>query len=199
MKRMMLALLLLAGLSAHAQGPRTGMLRVQGTVAVGLSRPETRYYVNGEFEGLLTDHLGLNGAAYATMGSDRSVFDTFASPAKPDDLYMHSILAGPLYHFVSDRPIDVYVGVQPGFSLVQHHYLLDANGNAGTEYDFVPTATAVTGVAYYGSFFHLFAQARYVSARFSTTEAQLPLGDLRLAIGLGFNFHTRKQGGSRPE
>ena len=191
MKKLLLILPVLVSLSLFAQkkeGIHKGMVRVQGTVGLGVSKQELRYYVIGELEGCVSDHVGINGTTYTNLGSDRSVFDIYAVKPKRDDYYVHSVLTGPIYHFVSNQPLDVYVGVQPGFSLTQLNYI-DAATHVRTEYGFSPTASALTGVAYYGSFFHLFAQARYVVTRHASINYNLPLRDIRLAIGLGFNIN----------
>ena len=190
MRKLLFLLPMLLGMSLFAQkreGIHQGMIRVQGTVGLGISKQELRYYVLGELEGCISDHLGINGTVYANLGSDRSAFDIYFSKPAADDYYVHSVLAGPIYHFLADQPIDVYVGVQPGISLTQLNYMNTA-GNVGTEYGVAPTASALTGIAYYGSFFHLFAQARYVGTRHATVQDNSPLRDLRLAIGLGFNI-----------
>jgi hypothetical protein len=188
-KLLLLTLLWGAFLAAQAQdGIHKGLVRVQGTVGLGISKPELRYYVLGELEGLLTDHVGINGAIYANLGSDRSAFDIYFSEPKPDDYYVHTIFAGPIYHFTPNKPLDVHVGVQPGISLTQLNYM-PPSGTVATEFDVAPAASVLTGVAYYGSIFHLFAQARYVVTRHTTVHGDVPLNDLRLAIGLGFNFN----------
>ncbi len=191
MKKLLVFLPLLLGLSLFAQkeqGIHKGMIRVQGTVGLGISKPELRYYVIGELEGMISDHIGINGTVYGNLGSDRSIFDVYAVKPKADDYYVHSVLAGPIYHFLTDRPLDVYVGFQPGWSITQLNYI-GAADVVKTEFGVSPTASALTGVAYYGSFFHLFAQARYVATRHATLRYNTPLRDLRLAIGLGFNIN----------
>jgi hypothetical protein len=191
MKKLLLILPLLMGMSLWAQkkeGIHRGLIRVQGTVGLGISKMELRYYVIGELEACLSDHIGINGTTYTNLGSDRSVFDVYAVKPKNDDYYVHSVLTGPIYHFLTDQPLDVYLGIQPGISFTQLNYL-NAAGNVGTEFGVAPTASALTGVAYYGSFFHLFAQARYVATRHATVRDNTPLRDLRIAIGLGFNIN----------
>jgi hypothetical protein len=190
MKKYLLILPLLLSLSLFAQkreGIHKGLVRVQGTVGLGVSKMELRYYFIGELEGLVSDHIGINGTTYTNLGSDRSIFDVYAVKPKRDDYYVHSVLTGPIYHFLVDQPIDFYVGIQPGFSFTQANYI-NASGGASTEFGFAPTASALTGVAYYGSFFHLFAQARYVATRHASVQVNTPLRDLRVAIGLGFNI-----------
>jgi len=190
MRKLLFLLPMLLGMSLFAQkreGIHQGMIRVQGTVGLGISKQELRYYVLGELEGCISDHLGINGTVYANLGSDRSAFDIYFSKPAADDYYVHSVLAGLIYHFLADQPLDVYVGVQPGVSLTQLNYMNTA-GNVNTEFGVSPTASALTGIAYYGSFFHLFAQARYVATRHATVQDNTPLRDLRLAIGLGFNI-----------
>jgi hypothetical protein len=191
MKKLLIILPILLSMSLMAQkkeGIHRGLVRVQGTVGLGISKPELRYYFIGELEGCVSDHIGINGTTYTNFGSDRSAFDIYTVKPKADDFYVHSVLTGPIYHFLTDQPLDVYVGIQPGLSLTQFNYLNRA-GAVQTEWGVAPTTSALTGVAYYGSFFHLFAQARYVATRHATLVDNRPLRDLRLAIGLGFNIN----------
>lgn len=194
MKRFLIPLLLLLSLPALAQkkeGIHKGMFRTQGTVAIGFdanrSTKEQRYYIYGESEFLLSDHIGVNGSAWANIGSSERRSFGFAS-TQMEDGFVHSILAGPVFHAFANQPLDLYVGIQPGFSITGVRYTLPADG-VGTNYQLSPTATVHGGIAYYGSFFHLFAQARYVRAQHSSLEALRSFNDLRVCIGLGFNFN----------
>ena len=62
MRKLLLVLPLLMSLSLFAQkkeGIHKGLIRVQGTVGLGISKMEMRYYVLGELEGCISDHLGI--------------------------------------------------------------------------------------------------------------------------------------------
>ncbi len=197
MKKLILILPLLFGTLLYGQsenGIHQGMVRFQGTAAMGFETSnkvyengEQRYYVYGEVEYLLSDHLGINGAFFANLGSSEKIVLTRAADPSEDG-YVHSTFAGPIYHFLPQQALDLYVGIQPGFSYSTVHTTA-ANDGVISESQFGPAGSVLTGAAYYGSFFHLFAQARYVASPFSSNSAQRNFNDLRLCIGLGFNFN----------
>jgi hypothetical protein len=192
-KIVLLLLPLCAGPWAHGQkgdGIHQGMVRVQGTLAVGIDTRsvtgEQRYYIYGEGEYLLSDHIGVNGSIWANVGSNtlRYVGD---GPPK-EEAFVHSILAGPVFHLFANRPLDVFAGIQPGFSLTQERSIFYVDPTR-PDRQFGPTASVFGGAAYYGSFFHLFVQARYVRAQHISYTVLHPMNDLRLCIGLGFNIN----------
>jgi hypothetical protein len=175
-----------------SQGIHPWMVRVQGTVAMGLDinkvKPEQRYYVYGEGEVLVSDHIGVNGAVWYNLGSSERRFFSFGDPDGAEDLKVHSILAGPVFHAFANQPIDLFAGIQPGFSLTTAKYNTPVDG-VETNLQISPTASVHGGVAFYGSFFHVFAQARYLRTQHFSLRERQPLNDLRLCIGLGFNFN----------
>jgi hypothetical protein len=192
-KMLLLLLPLCAGPWAHGQkgdGIHQGMLRVQGTLALGIDTRrvtgEQRYYIYGEGEYLLSDHIGMNGSIWANVGSSTLRFVGLGQPE--EEAFIHSILAGPVFHLWSDRPLDLFAGIQPGFSLTQERTTFFTHG-VRLENQFGPTASVFGGAAYYGSFFHLFVQARYVRAQHISYYVLHPMNDLRLCIGLGFNIN----------
>lgn len=194
MKKLSIGLvLILLGIQAFAQkkeGIHKGMFRTQGTVALGIdinkNTKEQRYYIYGEAEYLLSDHIGVNGSVWANLGSSERRLIPLGTPE--EEGYVHSILAGPVFHAFTGRPLDLYVGIQPGFSLTVARTIAPFDGVQETM-QLSPTATVHGGVAYYGSFFHLFAQARYVRTQHTTLNDIRQFSDLRLCIGLGFNFN----------
>ncbi|HEX2899303.1 MAG TPA: hypothetical protein VHS96_06255 [Bacteroidia bacterium] len=195
MKKLLIILPLFWALAVSGQKPQgihQWMFRAQGTVALGLDinkyTPEQRYYIYGEGELLVSDHIGINGSAWYNLGSSERRFISFGAPDGAEDAKAHSILAGPVFHAFADHPLDLFLGIQPGFSLTTMKYNTPVDG-VETEFQVSPTASVHGGVAYYGSFFHLFAQARYLRTQHYSIRNQQPLNDLRLCIGLGFNFN----------
>lgn len=193
MKKLTFILFLLLSAFAFGQsntGIHRGLIRFQGTLALGFSpaklkSPEQRYYIYGDLEYLLNDHWGLDGASFANIGSSQRPI--LQGNNSKEDAYVHSILVGPVYHFLPENAFDFYAGLQPGFSLAQVYFSDSSaivNGN-----QFSPTISPFLGVAYYGSFFHLFAQARWLNAIYEDQNYSRNLSDLRFCIGLGFNFN----------
>lgn len=194
MRRLSLGLLLvLIGVQAFAQkqeGIHKGMFRAQGTVAIGIDihkyTKEQRYYIYGEGEYLLSDHIGVNGSAWFNIGSSVHRLVPLGTPEEEGKV--HSALAGPVFHAFTGRPLDLYVGIQPGFSLTVARTVSPFDG-VQESVQLSPTASFHGGVAYYGSFFHLFAQARYLRTQHTNINDIRQFNDLRLCIGLGFNFN----------
>jgi hypothetical protein len=194
MKKFALTLTMLFGAMLFGQsdpGIHQGMVRFQGTLALGLSpaklkSPEQRYYIYGELEYLFSDHWGFNGASFANLGSSEKAM-LFGGDVVEDG-YIHSILVGPVYHFFPDQAFDLHLGFQPGFSLTSMTFNSPSDAVI-KESQISPTASPFLGVAYYGSFFHLFGEARWIQANYSSRLMQRSFSDLRLCIGLGFNFN----------
>jgi hypothetical protein len=194
MKKLVFFLPFLIGLSLFGQkkeGIHKGLISVQGTLAVGFdinkTTPEQRFYIYGESEYLISDHIGINGSAWGNLGSSERRFQAFGSTKKQEDVYVHSALAGPVFHAFVNQPLDLYVGVQPGFSFIHGKYITPVDGTA-IDFQVSPTASVHGGIALYASFFHLFAQVRYVRTQLFSLHNQVRLNDVRVCIGLGFNF-----------
>ncbi|MFN8394525.1 MAG: hypothetical protein U0176_07625 [Bacteroidia bacterium] len=186
---LVLMLLCTQAFAQKKEGIHKGMFRTQGTVALGIDinkvTKEQRYYIYGESEYLLSDHIGVNGSAWFNIGSSEHRLIPLGTPE--EEGYVHSALAGPVFHAFSNQPLDLYVGIQPGFSLTVARTVAPFDG-VQESIQLSPTATVHGGVAYYGSFFHLFAQARYVRTQHTNINDIRQFNDLRLCIGLGFNF-----------
>lgn len=183
-------LMLLGGSMYGQQGVHAGMVRVQGTFALGVlnGSEETRSYIYGEAEGMLDDHVGFNGGLWAQVGSSKDEYSE-AEAIGRGDVLVHSLFAGPQYHFLPGRAIDVYVGLQPGLHLVSQPAVeLDGEPlDAGSH--LVPGASVNTGVAWYGSFFHLFGQMRGVWGEYVSGPRRYGISEVRVCFGLGFNFN----------
>jgi hypothetical protein len=190
---------LLAGLAllwagfAHAQQPggvHAGMVRVQATYALGLlnAAREQRYYLYGDAEAMVNDHLGVDGGIYVQLGSSQREIGVGIDGKGGWDMRAHTLLFGPNYHFRPQRVVDVYAGVQPGLHLVVQP-AQDGILPVARHIAVAPAASAVAGIAWYGSFFHLFGQARGIWGQGVTGAAQYGITELRLSFGLGFNFN----------
>lgn len=185
-------LLLLLGCMAgtKAQGVHQGMVRAQGTLAAGVlnSSAEIRFYVYGELECMLDDNIGINGAAYGQVGSSKDEFDASVAP-EGGDYFTHSIFVGPVYHFKPNSPLDLYAAIQPGLHMTKSPGVSFATGNDYPEaYEFFPSASVNVGIAYYGSFFHVFGQLRALTGQNLKPGTVYGIGELRPTFGLGFNI-----------
>jgi hypothetical protein len=180
----------LGNVHGQSAGVHAGLVRVQGTLALGLmnSSHELRYFVYGEGEYLVDDQIGLNGAVYAQVGSSH---DEFAGSVAPQggDYFSHSLFSGPVFHLRPNSPLDVYVALQPGLHLTRSPRLEYPFGIGFPEsWSISPSASMNFGVAYYASFFHLFAQVRALTGQNLKAGSEYGIGELRPTFGLGFNI-----------
>lgn len=193
MRRLVICLLLVGALTgAKAQkehGVHAGMVRVQATYSIGLlnARQETRYFLYGDAEGLVNDHLGIDGGVYVQLGSSNAEYSS-GSANRYNDIRAHTLLFGPNYHFRPKKPLDIYAGVQTGLHLVREPAYIGIEP-APVHTSIAPAASVVGGLAYYGSFFHLFGQVRGIYGNGVGGSVQYGISELRLSFGLGFNFN----------
>lgn len=184
---------------ALAQGPRKGMIRTQGSLAAGsdFRTGDSRYYLWGDTEYLLTDHVGVDGALILQAGSSQNEFPMNPLPGieRDVDLATHYSLFGLNWHFMPDRPVDVFVGFQPGWAVSQipaHQdpWLLDMPEQTLLG----PVASIHGGVAYYGSIFHVYSDLRLIGGSGGKSVAyDVRIGEVMASFGLGFNINTRKR------
>lgn len=179
-------------------GIHKGMYRTTATFAPAYDGIEWKYYVLGESEYLLTDNLGLLGAVYVQAGSSEQdaanwLTDCCAYNDGQADYYAHNLFFGPKYHFLTNQPLDIYVGIQPGltfFHTREYEYRVSETTTriAAAHQAVEPNGSAQLGVAYYGKLFHLYGQTRYVMGRHDSEAYSLNLNDWRFSFGLGFNI-----------
>lgn len=193
-----LALLCVVCISAEAQ-KKTGihqyLIRTTGSFAFGYGGKEWRYHIYGEAGFLLTDKTEFNGGINLGVGSSNpNSLDYFqgnkTGNINPGDYRWHGYWAGLKYHFLTDKNMDVYVGLQPGLAMViaQPHFS-EQLGNAGREMGIAPLVSECAGIAYYASVFHVYAELRMIQGKYNSPRYSLPLSEVRLSFGLGFNIN----------
>lgn len=195
---LMIVLGMIMAAGSYAQGPRKGMVRTQGSLGLGIDwrTGESRYYLWGDAEYLLTDHIGLNGALLLQAGSSEFELPLNPSPGQERDIDLatHFTFFGPNWHFFPDRPLDVFVGFQPGWAFSQIPSHTDAvllQRPSATL--FGPAASIHGGVAYYGSIFHVYTDVRVMGATARDVNYETRIGQVMASFGLGFNIQTRKK------
>jgi hypothetical protein len=103
---------------------------------------------------------------------------------------------GALYHFSNRAIVDPYLGIQPGIHLTKFKYFDDSGaGPFRTEFRVLPVASLVGGLNFYVSrFFNFYISSRAVFGTFSGGGAPLsiPMNELRVNFGLGFNLGLKK-------
>ncbi len=180
MNRLLIFTLLFISAGAFAQnkkpsGVRKGLLRTEGTLCYG-SGINSRYYFQGELEYLVHNRVGLNGTTYFNIG-----------PSGNYPGSCHSVFSGPVFHFPMSKQMDLSLALQPGLSFVKDK---GSKENSSVS-EMIPNTSIVGGLAYYGSFFHLFFQLRANSAYVNDIVQRQSLSDLRIAFGLGWNLNLK--------
>ncbi|MCB9234013.1 MAG: hypothetical protein H6581_20320 [Bacteroidia bacterium] len=193
---LLLALVLGFSVSGWSQaGVHKNMVQVQGTFGVGNNFHEWKYYVYGDLGFMASDHIEINGVIFANLGSSANDLTGVAEYISPNlfgqDYRTHSLFFGPRYHFMPNQPFDVYALVQPGVTLVHTQTVQSVGGFAAepARNGLAPVFSVGGGLAYYGSFFHLFGETRFVAGGYYNEAYSIPLNEIRLAFGLGFNFN----------
>lgn len=180
MKRILIFFLLFISVNSFAQkkpgpGIRKGMLRAEGSLCYG-SGSNNRYFVQGELEYLVHNRVGLNGMTYFNIG-----------PAGIYPKSVHTIFSGPAFHFPMSKQMDLSLAMQPGLSFVKDNGSLENSPVS----EMVPNTSIMGGLAYYGSFFHVFFQMRANAAYTNDTVERQSLSDLRISFGLGWNLNLK--------
>lgn len=180
MKRILIFILLFISINSIAQkkpgpGIRKGLLRAEGSLAYG-SGNSSRYYLQGELEYLVHNRVGLIGMTYINIGPSGNYPNS-----------VHTVFSGPAFHFPMSKQMDVSLALQPGLSFVKDKGSIENSAVS----EMVPNTSIMGGLAYYGSFFHLFFQMRANSAYTNDTAERQNLSDLRISFGLGWNLNLK--------
>ena len=108
----------------------------------------------------------------------------------------HGLYFGALYHFSDKAIVDPYLGFQPGVQLSRMSYVDDlGQGPMLSKFRMLPVASVVGGVNFYVSrFFNFYVAGRSVFGTFSGAKVPLsvPLHELRVTFGLGFNIGLKR-------
>jgi hypothetical protein len=192
MRRLLLFTLLLGiAITAFAQSyPSTGLLRAQATFAIGKDTWLTgaKPYLFGEFEAMPDDHVGIAGSVLVHLS--RNEMATQPNLYGVWEAHTHHVLLGPMWHFKPHQPLDVHVGLQPGFTAVVFNGQLSETNNHRPS--ITPSVAGTAGVAYYGSFFHVFAQAKLITGYQASEIHRGSLTEGLLTAGLGWNLNVQR-------
>lgn len=196
-----LPIFMLLSLSIQAQkkerkiGIHKNLIRTTGSYAFGYGGKEWKYNLYGEAGFLLTEHIEVNGGVTFQLGSsdkysiNRLMGEYVAPGQMTGDYRWHGVWWGAKYHFLTEKQLDIYAGFQPGMAAVfTGENYSDWFGYQHKEFGVAPFLTECAGVAFYGSFFHLYAEARFIQGKYHSPQYSLPLHELRLSFGLGFNI-----------
>lgn len=168
-----------------------GVLRAQLTLSAGDMlhyKDAVNLFLHGDLGYYLDEKISLRGDSYYYLGN-----------IEGEDLFdqNHSTFAGIVYHFGTNSHIDPFVGFQPGVAITRQAPVIMA-GNPdiqieGNSMKFSPLVSGLAGINFYGSdYFHLFLNIRYLQGNYMSFYNTVPLDELRISAGLGWNFDLSK-------
>ena len=168
-----------------------GLLRAQATISPGiLLKGSSTISVHGGLEYYVADNVSIRSDGYYFLKDDQNIFSL-----------NHSIFSGASYHFKTKNHFDPYFALEPGiavtkktqsmFDCVQGTFGCPSTGGTSTN----PLISSAVGFNFYfQSWFHLFAEARYLSGKhLSNARTPRSLNELRFSFGLGWNLSILKQ------
>lgn len=164
---------------------KTGLLKATATISPGfmLNHPITNIYVSGELEYFLQNKVSVRGDGLWYRDSQESI------PLLNQNSLVYF---GALYHF-SKKKHDLFIGLQPGFSISQPN----DTDTAGIQYTIRinPSISLIAGYTFYvWDYCNFFINARYHKTQhIAISTGVLNLDELILSAGLGFQLHTRKK------
>lgn len=162
-----------------------GILIPTGTISPGfmINAPKTNLYVHGFAEFYWDDRVSYRGDVFWHVGTQE----------KRDLLaHNHGLYYGFSVHQCFNR-LNLYAGLQPGFSLSQEYNYSGEDRFKGVM-QVLPSASALLGMRYFiGKNFNYFAEGRYIySSLPSEFQGHLSLQEIRISVGLAFNFRLYK-------
>lgn len=166
-----------------------GLIRASSSFSTGVMPKSDlkNVYITGDLEYYLNNRVSVRSEAFLFLNS----LDNPGSPL----LQNHQLFSGASYHFRPDKPLDVYIGFQPGIAYSQVSLVqLEPTDPAESTATLNPLVSGIVGVNYFATkFFHLFVNGRYVSGKhLSNAPEPMSLNEFRLQFGLGLNFGVLK-------
>jgi hypothetical protein len=167
---------------------KNGMLRATAGIEPGilLNSGQLTTYISGLLEYHLQERVSVRGDVSMYFNLNNSSL-----------LNNHGLYFGALYHFTDKALIDPYIGLQPGVHLSRFRYTDDlGTSDYRSNFRVLPVASIVGGLnCYVSRFFNFYISSRAVFGTFSGGGAPLsmPLHELRINFGLGFNLSLKKK------
>lgn len=196
MKNLMITIALILPILAMGQNdskeyPYRGIIRASSSFATG-NMPQANLknvYISGDLEYYINGNISVRSESFLFLNS----LDNPTSPL----LQNHQLFSGAAYHFRPDKPLDLYVGFQPGIAYSQTSLVqLEPTDPSMSDATLNPLISGMAGMNYYATkLFHLFINTRYVSGKhLSNAPTPLSLNEFRVTFGLGINFRVLKNG-----
>lgn len=178
---------------------RKGLIRSQGTISPGIMLKEnvSTISIHGNLEYYVADNVSIRGDGYYGLKINEPNWEyvTFGE-AWPFLYSNHQLFAGVSYHIKTKNHFDPYLCLEPGMSMSQSVIgIFATDGYFYSNTSFNPLISPALGFNFYFQrFFHLFAEARYISGKhLSNAIIPLSLNELRFSFGLGWNLNLIKQ------
>ena len=130
-----------------------------------------------------------------SIRADGSYFFTTQGDYKPFKMN-HSLLLGAFYHFPKNK-CDFYIGIQPGAACVkQSAYTYNDSLITNSNLKVAPILTATIGANYFfWKYMNLFVAFKFVhGTHISDYGESIPLDELRISAGLGWQIQFKKKG-----
>lgn len=184
-----IALLFAGVFSSHAQElvSRKHLVGASATIAPGFQKnnSDMNLYIHGFMHFYPEPKVSLNGEAYWYVGAQEQ--ETLMAENS-------TILFGPNYHFAKDGAFDPFIGIMPAISLVS---AIDRTGiyPIAGKLSVVPLLSLNAGIRYhFMNWFNIFGSVRYMMGNLTENyPSSLSLNELRISVGLGFNFYSAKE------
>lgn len=183
--------LLVSAQELHEQYVDKGLLRAQGNIAFGTPtniNGGTNMYLVGDLEYYVEKNVSIKGSVNYYLGNfdANTVFDM-----------NHSGFFGSNFHFRTNGHFDPYIGLSPGYAIVQLHKqtLLQSSLEPQSAYPvvFSPLISFSGGFNYYANkFFNLFINAQYVMGTHLSDVDPVSLNELKVSFGLGYHIWATK-------
>jgi hypothetical protein len=183
-KYIFLAVLLILARSSHAQtefSKRHGV-RFMATLSPGymFGLNEGVVSLSGSWNYYISEHISVHGEGGYFLSSleDKSRVRT-----------NHSLIGGLNYHFKANKRFDPFIGMQPGAGF----FTPESGLFVQYKTEVVPIISFIGGMNYYvGSIFNFFVHLRYMQGQsLSYLPLRMPLSEIRIMAGLGFNFGVK--------
>lgn len=182
--RILFSLFLVVSTSACAQNYiQQGLLVGDLTYSPSmmLNREVNNYYLTGSLEYFLEKKVSLKGTTHLFLSTESDNFEL-----------KNRVISnfGIAYHFNKGN-WNNFIGFYPGITVMQPNFL----SPQGEEYNWIlsPSFAGEIGTRYFvWDYFNFFAKLNYVHSKLlGTSRGALPMDEILLSAGLGFQIPTR--------
>lgn len=171
--------------------PAWSMSLISGDNVQSVSGGRTNIYLHGTAEYYWDERFSMRGDIYYFLNKDK---------AKGGMKHNHGFQVGGSWHLLKGSSIDPFVGLRAGLNFTQVNPMDFSNNLTLTWVDYNvpahldPTWAPVVGINFYGErIFHFFVEGAYMMGTYRPAIGpQLSLEEIRVSVGLGWNFSFYK-------